>query len=137
MIAIGLIITSLASSPGYASYVIYHSSEPSNTQHIGSFPYQTSGFSYSDGRGNSISIGETQYLPYVVNQYPNAVWVTINSNRLPPNAIIQQYINGNPAYFCRVLHHGKTYNGYYMRGEGCRTTSNFANEYGELQVLIR
>lgn len=86
---------------------------------ITSVPGIFSGFTYSDGSGNSISVGETRHIPVVVQQYPNAVWVNMSNGRIPPNAIIVQYTNGYPNYYCRVRTGDGIFYGQVILNQGC------------------
>jgi len=117
---------------GYASYVVH-----SYTQTIQSVPYTDSGFYYSDGRGNSISYSETRNVPVIINRYPNGVWVYYGHDFLPGNAVIQQYINGRAAYFCRVHQGSRVMYGTLIPGEGCYTHSLHSKPSLSFQILLR
>lgn len=112
-----------------ASYVSY-------TNTLESLPVDQSGFYYSDGRGNSISIQRTQNVPVFVNNYPNAIWVPMSNGELPPNAIIMQYVNGFPVYFCKVQMNNQFAYGQLYPGEGC-VLSDDNHQYQSYYVLIR
>jgi hypothetical protein len=107
------------------------------TTTVNSFPYQSSGFSYSDGSGNSISVNQTQAVPIIVNQYPNAVWVTNHASRIPANAIIYQYINGYPVFFCRVRDGADIYYGQLVVNEGCYLDDYDGPPTDNYDVLVR
>jgi hypothetical protein len=122
----------------YASYVNYNSSDSSYSNSFESIPYTNSGFYYSDPRGNSMSITETRSYPVIVNQYPNANWVWINNNgNIPGNALVLQYINGNPVFYCRVQNGNALYYGRLVPNQGCYLTNNPNQAFNTYQVLIR
>src|ERR1700742_2940780 len=87
-----------------ASYVIYNQGSETT-----SIPYTGSGFYYSDQSGNSMEYREIHNVPVVINQYPNATWISVNNENIPGNAIVLQYINGYPVFYCRI----KNANGYF------------------------
>lgn len=102
----------------------------------GSFPAGENGFYFSDGNGNSVSVGSTRSIPYIYNNYPSAIWVDATMDRLPANMIIYQYINGYPSYLCRVAQNGQFYYGQLL-DKGCAMQDNEAEVYASFQVLIR
>lgn len=110
-----LLIAGYAASAS-ASYVYYRYGN--QEQYVGSVPYVSDGFYYSDGTGNSISIRKTRHVPVVVYQYPNARWVTV-SGELPRGAIVMEYINGYPVYYCRMVINGRLQQGQFVPGRGC------------------
>lgn len=115
------------SAMGYAGF----------TNTIMSVPASGSGFSYSDGQGNSISINRTQNVPVVVNAYPNAIWIPMQNGALPPNAIIMQYVNGYPVYYCKVQRSDQTYYGQLLPNEGCSLYEQDNYVYKDYFVLSR
>lgn len=107
------------------------------TYTYGSFPDRDTGFYYSDGRGNSISVGRTQNVPYIYNNYPSAVWVDATNDRMPANLIVYQYINGYPSYLCRVGINGQWRYGQFIANEGCVLENDENTSFSSFQVLIR
>lgn len=126
------IISFLFFTNSLASYVIYHDGR----QSIGSVPF-SSGFYFSGG-GGSMSVTETHYVPVIYNQYPDAVWVPAAQGRLPVNAIIYQYINGRPVFYCRIQDDYRIEYGQLVPDEGCFLFSEPQGEpYTSYQVLVR
>lgn len=115
-----------------ASYVTY-----TTTRTIESVPYTDSGFYYSDGRGNSISYTKTRSVPVVVTRYPTGVWAYYGHEYLPPNAVIQQYVNGRAVYVCRVLQGNRTMYGSLVPNEGCYIHGRHSQPYISFQILLR
>ncbi len=123
------------SPSSHASYVSY--THTANTTQITSVPYTQSGFGFSDGSGNSMSFTRTSNAAVMVNQYPNAVWVQMENANVPPNAIILQYINGYPAYYCRVESDHQVYYGQLIRGDGCYISELTEKPFRSYQTLVR
>jgi hypothetical protein len=135
VIGISLIMLLVMAERARASYVIYDQAINSNA--IGSVPEQESGFYYSDSHGNSISVSKTRNIPAVINQYPTAVWVGGVENRLPVNAIILEYINGNPVYHCRVVEGKQILYGKLYPDQGCVITDGSMQTFVTFEVLVR
>lgn len=113
-------------------------SNVSYTYSVESLPANQSGFYYSDGRGNSVSFQRTQNVPVIINNYPNAVWAPMTNGSVPPNAIIMQYVNGFPVYFCKVQINNQIVYGQLFPGEGCVLADDEDNRtYQSYSVLIR
>lgn len=113
--------------------VHYHPSQTTLT----SQPGVTSGFSYSDGVGNSISANQTRYLPVIVQQYPNAYWVYMTGGNIPANAIVVQYINGYPSYSCRVQTNDGIFYGMVVLNRGCAVSEYPQVIFSSYSVLTR
>jgi hypothetical protein len=119
----------------YANRVIYYQS--GNTTTLTSVPETNSGFSYSDGSGNSMSYSRTSAIPVIVNQFPNAIWVPLSNGYVPPNAIVLQYINGRQVFYCRVQQGGDIYYGQLVRNEGCYIPDLSEQAIQSYQTLVR
>jgi hypothetical protein len=104
---------------------------------ISAYPQNSSGFSYSDGRGNSISVGTYTSTPFITNDYPSAVWVDAAVDRIPVNMIVFQYINGSPAFYCRVEINRQWFYGSFITGDGCYVNNNWNTAFDTFQVLVR
>lgn len=128
VIVIFMVTSFMLVTGSFGNVVIY--------RNIGSVPVQDYGYSYSDSRGNSISISQTTNYPVIMDQYPNAVWVSMSNGQLPPNAIVVQYINGYPAYFCRVQGSEGRYYGQLMPGQGCYVP-DLSQTFDAYDVLVR
>lgn len=127
-----ILLSVLISTESHASYVSY-----GNTSQITSVPYTTSGFGFSDGSGNSMSFTSTTNVPIFVNQYPNAIWVQMDKANVPPNALILQYLNGYPVYYCRLWIQDQLYYGQLIRGEGCYVSDISEKPFQSYQTLVR
>lgn len=104
---------------------------------IGSVPVQNSGFYYSDSYGNSIGVSQTSNVPVLINQYPNAVWVSMTNGQVPSNAIVSQYINGYPLYFCRVQNYNRFIYGQLVPNQGCYISNQQTQPFRSYQILVR
>ena len=98
--------------------------------------------SYSDSAGNYLSSGTIQsypYIqayPYIINQYPSAIWVPMTKGRVAYTAIVMQYVNGHPVYYCRVATSGGLVYGQLVPNEGCYLDDE-EEAVMEYEVLIR
>lgn len=119
--------------------VILITSSHANTvsRTITSVPVESSGFTYSDGNGNYISVGETRQIPVVVQQYPNAVWVKMSNGRIPPNAVVVQYTNGYPNYYCRIQTGDGILYGRVIFNQGCMVDEYPQVLFSDYDVLSR
>lgn len=118
----------------HSSYVIYNNPNGTST-YVGSVPI-TNGFEYSNSSG-SMSISNTQYVPLVTNNYSQGYWAGIRGSIIPGNAIVMEYINGNPTYYCRAqIDNGMQY-GRLIPGEGCFLFSDSSILYDSYQILVR
>jgi len=121
----------------YANYVIYNNSNQTTTSTFyGSVP-SFSGFSYSDGQGNSIRVGQIQYIPIQSIQGVNGIWVWANGGKVPANAIVLQYENGFPVYYCRVPQGNQMYYGQLIPNQGCVISNQINNQFSSYQTLVR
>lgn len=128
IIFVALSLTEMAN----ASYVTY-----SNQYTISSEPYDQSGFYYSDGRGNSISIRESRSVP-VVSVYNNyGIWISHHGVSVPANAIVVQYVNGYPLFACRVFQHRQIYYGKMVPNRGCFVYDLSQQPYSRFELLVR
>jgi len=118
----------------FSSYAIY--SYPTGiSTYVGSTPI-TNGFEYSNSSG-SMSIRKTQYVPIVTNNYSQGYWAGIRGNIIPGNAIVLEYINGNPTYYCRVQIDNDMQYGRLIPDEGCFLFSDSSVHYDSYQILVR
>lgn len=129
-----MLIVMIMLSVSYAGVRVYY--QPQQTVFT-SQPETVSGFSYSDGFGNSISVNQKQYMPVIVQQYPNALWVYMTNGRIPPNAIVVQYINGYPSYSCRVQTNDGIFYGLIVFNEGCAVPEYPQTIFSTYGVLSR
>ncbi len=84
-----------------------------------------------------MSFTTTTNAAIYTNQYPNAIWVQVSNGYVPPNAIVLQYINGYPAYYCRVQINGEIYYGQLLRGDGCYVDDVSDRPFSAYQTLVR
>jgi len=56
---------------------------------------------------------------------------------VPPNAIVLQYINGYPAYYCRLFIQNQLYYGQLIRGEGCYVSDVSEKPFPSYETLVR
>ena len=131
-----LVLLFVVYKSSYASYVIYNTNT-SNERYVGSVPYQESGFSYSDGQGNSISYTTTRSLPVIINQYPGAHWIYVKGDKLPFNTVVYGYVNGRAVYYCRVEQGNKLLHGQLVPNQGCFVNGYSNRPYVTFQVLVR
>lgn len=124
----------LFSLNSYASYVIYNNPNGTST-YVGSIPL-SNGFEYSNSNG-SMSISNTQYVPIITNNYSQGYWAWLSGNIIPGNAIVLEYINGNPIYHCRVQIDNQMQYGRLIPNEGCFLFSNSSIRYDSYQILVR
>lgn len=129
-----VLITAIMLSVSYAGVRVYY--HPQQTVFT-SQPVDVSGFSYSDGFGNSISVRQKQYVPVIVQQYPNAFWVYMTNGQIPPNAIVVQFINGYPNYSCRVQTNDGIFYGLIVFNEGCAVPDYPQTIFSSYGVLTR
>ncbi|GEM_PF-4620083 len=109
------------------------------TQTIESIPYQGSGFNYSDQYGNSIGISNVQYVPVIVNTstIPNGYWVLAKDGEIPANAIVMEYINGNPIYYCALQSGNQLLLGELVPNQGCFLFNDPSMLHSNYLALIR
>lgn len=124
-------------SPCYAddSY-IHYSNQPGST-YIGSVPYAAPSFYYIGPGGNAIGYREIHSMPiFIHTQYPYGNWVWMKNGSVPFNALVYQYHNGRPLFYCRTFYFNQLVYGYLVPNEGCYLSPGNApmNEY---EVLIR
>jgi len=131
-----LILLSLQSTRANANYVVYNNSNQITTSTTyGSVP-SFSGVSFSDGQGNSIQVGQIQYIPIQSIQGVSGIWVQANGGLVPANAIVLQYNNGFPVYYCRVLQGNQMYYGQLLPNQGCSIATQPPTLFNSYQVLV-
>lgn len=120
----------------HASYLINHYPDGSST-YIGSVPYTTNSFEYSNG-GNSVGFSERHYVPIIINNATTqGYWVWLNNSNVPSNAIVFEYINGYPTYYCRAQNGNQMEYGRLVPNEGCFLSSDPSVRYNVYQTLVR
>lgn len=91
---------------------------------ITSAPVKWSGYSSDDGQGNSISINKSTNVPVIMREHPHAVWIYKQNGSIPNGAIIMEYLNQVPVYYCKVEVRGRVYYGAMLYGDsGCNIPS--------------
>jgi hypothetical protein len=134
-----LLIIFIIGKNGYSGYVNYHPDDTSysHSSVTGSVPYTSSGFYYTDTRGNAIGYRETKSIPVIVNQYTGAAWIWMENRNIPANAIVLQYVNGYPIFYCRVQNSGAFYYGQLIPNQGCRVPDISTQPMSAYQVLVK
>lgn len=77
----------------------------------------------------------TTSAPAIALQFPNAVWVSATNGRVPPKAIAQQYIDGQPFYSCRVRIGNDHFIGQLILNQGCKLEKPVKVVFSSYDVL--
>jgi len=130
-----LILLVLSTSAAFSSHVIY-TNLPS-TYTIGSVPVDNTSFYYNDGRGNFVSIRQSTNIPVIISQFNQGQWIVSQTNQMPYNAIVIQYINGYPIYACRILYRNQVAYGQMLPHQGCFIPNLSTTPFTSYQLLVR
>lgn len=87
------------------------------------FPSASDSSYYYSGPGVNSSYEDVNAGP---NQYPNAVWVAMDSGNVPNNAIVYRNENGISTYYCRANYRNEIYYGELIPNDACYIQDQYA-----------